>query len=165
MDVRGRCGRLSPTFQIGPAFFSIDITSALRDSMRPMGVCALLHSKSSIGTYMGLLQEMRTVHATLVARWDRIESSRDVAEQRMKAARLLSDERLLHLYRRPRARWVARALVGPEAFQTKGLPDLHTSERKRTARMPACDGRDAPESMESTREALQRMRTLWSHVS
>jgi len=133
--------------------------------MRPMGVCPLLHSKSYIGTYMGLLQEMKTVHANLVTRWDRIESSRDVAEQRMKAARLLSDERLLHLYRRTRARWVVRALLEPEASQTKGLPDSHTSERKRTARMPALDERDAPESMESTREALQRMRTLWSHVS
>jgi len=130
--------------------------------MRPMGVCPLLHSKSYIGTYMGLLQEMKTVHANLVTRWDRIESSRDVAEQRMKAARLLSDERLLHLYRRTRARWVVRALLEHEAFQTKGLSDLHTSERKRTSRMPALDSRDAPES---TREALQRMRTLWSHVS
>jgi len=127
-----------------------------------MGVCPLLHSKSYIGTYMGLLQEMKTVHANLVTRWDRIESSRDVAEQRMKAARLLSDERLLHLYRRTRARWVVRALLEHEAFQTKGLSDLHTSERKRTSRMPALDSRDAPES---TREALQRMRTLWSHVS
>jgi len=162
MDARGRCGRLSRSFQIGPAFFSIDIPSALRDSMRPMGVCPLLHSKSYIGTYMGLLQEMKTVHANLVTRWDRIESSRDVAEQRMKAARLSSDERLLHLYRRTRARWVVRALLEHEAFQTKGLSDLHTSERKRTSRMPALDSRDAPES---TREALQRMRTLWSHVS
>ena len=64
---------------------------------------------------MGLLQEMRTVHATLVARWDRMEASRDVAEQRVKAARLLSDERLLHLYRRTRARGVVRALAEPEA--------------------------------------------------
>lgn len=120
---------------------------------------------SYIGSYMGLLQEMHVSQSNLVARWDRIDSLRHAAERRMNAARLLSNERLLHLYRRTRARWVVRALLEPEAPGTNGLPDLHTSERKRTARMLASDGLDAPQSTECTRVALQRIRTLWSHVA